>query len=185
MGITIVIVLIVLIVLILLYVMSTYNGLIKLRNMVENAWAQIDVQLKRRIDLIPNLVEVVKGYAKHEGDTFENVVKARNLATNATTVQETIDANNQLTGALKTLFAVAEAYPELKANTNFLELQNELKETENKIMYARQSYNDTVTKFNTRIQVFPANIIAGMFGFVKRPFFEITDEDRVVPQVKF
>jgi len=165
--------------------MITYNGLVRLRNMVENAWAQIDVQLKRRIDLIPNLVEVVKGYAKHENETFENVVKARNMAASATTVEESIDANNQLTGALRTLFAVAEAYPELKANTNFMHLQSELTDTEDKVMYARQFYNDTVTRYNIKIQIFPGNIIANMFGFTKQPLFEIADADRAVPKVQF
>lgn len=165
--------------------MNTYNGLVKLKNMVENAWAQINVQLKRRTDLIPNLVETVKGYAKHESETFEKVIQARNMAAGAATVEDSIQANNQLTGALKTLFAVAEAYPELKANTNFIQLQKDLKETEDKIMYARQFYNDIVTKFNTRIAMFPANIIAGMFNFTKQTLFEIADADREVPQVKF
>ena len=168
-----------------LYVMNTYNGLVKLRNMVENAWAQINVQLKRRIDLIPNLLETVKGYAKHESETFERVIAARNMASSATTVDQAIEANNQLTSTLRTLFAVAEAYPELKANTNFIQLQNDLKETEDKIMFSRQFYNDTVTKFNIAIEQFPASFIAGMFNFAKQTLFEITEEDRVVPKVQF
>jgi Uncharacterized conserved protein len=173
------------VVLLLLYVMNTYNGLVKLKNLVENAWSQIDVQLKRRIDLIPNIVETVKGYAKHEAETLEKVIAARNMATNASGVEASIDANNQLTGALKTLFAVTEAYPELKANTNFMQLQGELRDTEDKIMFSRQFYNDTVTKYNIAIQQFPAVIIAGIFNFTKRPQFEITEADRVVPDVKF
>jgi len=175
----------VVVVLLLLYIMNTYNGLVKLKNLVENAWSQIDVQLKRRIDLIPNIVETVKGYTKHEAETLEKVIAARNMATNASGVEASIDANNQLTGALKTLFAVTEAYPELKANTNFLQLQGELKDTEDKIMFSRQFYNDTVTKYNIAIQQFPAVIIAGIFNFTKRPQFEITEADRVVPDVKF
>jgi len=173
------------IVVIAIYVIGTYNGLVRLRNMVENAWAQIDVQLKRRIDLIPNLVETVKGYAKHEKETFEEVVKARNQAASATNVEDSIDANNQLTSTLRTLFAVAEAYPELKANSNFIQLQEELKGTEDKIMYARQFYNDTVTKYNMKIETFPANIFAKMFNFVKKPLFEVVEADRQAPQVKF
>lgn len=172
-------------VLLIMYVINIYNGLVKLRNMVENAWSQISVQLKRRVDLIPNILETVKGYAKHESETFEKVVAARNMAANATTIEDTINANNQLTGALKTLFAVAEAYPDLKANTNFIKLQDELTETENKIMYARQFYNDTVTKFNVQVETFPANIFAGMFGFTKATLFEIAETDREVPKVQF
>lgn len=168
-----------------LWLMNTYNGLIKLRNMVKNAWAQIDVQLKRRIDLIPNLLETVKGYAKHESETFENVVKARNMAQSATTVEESIEANNQLSGTLKTLFAVSEAYPELKADQNFIKLQDELTQTEDKIMFARQFYNDTVTKFNTAIAVFPANLIAGMFGFKEEELFVVPESDRIVPKIEF
>jgi LemA protein len=170
---------------ILMFILSTYNELVRLRNRVENAWAQIDVQLKRRIDLIPNLVEVTKGYAKHESATLEKVVAARNMAAGATNIEESIEANNQLTGALKTLFAVSEAYPDLKANTNFLQLQNELKETEDKIMYARQFYNDTVTRYNTKIQMFPGNTIAKKYNFTAKPLFEATESDRVVPEVKF
>lgn len=179
------IIILVIVALVVMYGINAYNGLVKLRNMVENAWAQIDVQLKRRIDLIPNILETVKGYAKHEQETFEKVIQARNMASNATTVEESIDANNQLTGTLKSLFAVAEAYPDLKANQNFINLQNELTGTEDKIMFARQFYNDTVTKFNIAIQSFPASIIAGMFGFKEATVFTADEADRAVPEVKF
>jgi len=167
------------------YIVFTYNSFVGLRHKVKNAWAQIDVQLKRRVDLIPNLVEVVKGYASHEKETFEKVVTARNLAANATSVEDKIAANNQLTGALKTLFAVSEAYPELKANTNFIELQEALTKTEDKIMFARQFYTDTVTMYNVKIERFPANIIARIFNFVEQPVFEVTANERDVPQVQF
>jgi len=152
---------------------AIYNRLIVLRNRVDNSWSQIDVQLRRRYDLIPNLVETVKGYASHERETFERVTQARNMAINAQTVKEQGEAENMLTGALKSLFAVAEAYPDLKANQNFLLLQEELTNTEGKISYARQFYNDSVMSFNTAIQSFPSNVIAGMFGFTARDYFEI------------
>jgi len=152
-----------------------YNGLVTLRNRADNAWAQVDVQLKRRYDLIPNLVETVKGYAKHERETFQNVTDARAKAINAQTVQEQGQAENMLSGALKSLFAVAENYPDLKANQNFLMLQEELAGTEGKIAYARQFYNDSVMKFNTKQQVFPSNIIAGMFNFKEKEYFEIEE----------
>jgi LemA protein len=158
---------------------------VSLRNRIENAWAQIDVQLKRRFDLIPNLVETVKGYASHEKTVFENVTKARNMMSEATTVKEQADANNMLTGALKSLFAVAEAYPELKANQNFMALQVELTGTEDKISYTRQFYNDAVMTLNTMIQTFPTNIIASMFGFIKKEYFEIEDEARQAVKVSF
>ncbi len=168
------------------YVIGAYNGLIRLRNQLENAWAQIDVQLKRRHDLIPNLVETVKGYAKHERETFERVIQARSMAINAKTVAERAEAENVLTGALKSLFAVAEAYPELKANQNFLSLQEELTSTENKVAFSRQFYNDSVLQYNTQIEVFPTNIIAGMFGFGRREFFEVKAEaEREAPKVSF
>ena len=174
------------IVLVLLWVAGAYNGLIRLKNQVENAWAQIDVQLKRRHDLIPNLVETVKGYAGHEKTTLENVIKARNMAVGATTVGEKAQAENVLTGALKSLFAVAEAYPNLKANENFRALQEELTSTENKIAFSRQFYNDSVMSFNTQIEVFPNNVIAGMFHFARREFFETKEAaEREAPQVKF
>jgi LemA protein len=163
-----------------------YNGLVALRNRCENAWSQVDVQLKRRYDLIPNLVETVKGYAKHEREVFQNVTEARSKAINATNVKDQGKAESQLQGALKSLFAVAEAYPDLKANQNFLMLQEELAGTEGKIAYARQFYNDTVMKFNQKQQVFPSNIIANMFGFKEREYFEITEPAAKEPvQVKF
>ena len=152
-----------------------YNSLISLRNRCDNSWAQVDVQLKRRYDLIPNLVETVKGYAKHEREVFQNVTEARAKAINANTVKDQSAAENQLSGALKSLFAVAENYPELKANQNFLMLQEELAGTEGKIAYARQFYNDTVMKFNMKQQVFPSNIIANMFGFKEKEYFELEE----------
>ena len=152
---------------------AIYNRLVVLRNRVDNSWSQIDVQLRRRYDLIPNLVETVKGYASHESETFEKVTQARNMAINAQTVTEQAQAENVLTGALKSLFAVAEAYPDLKANQNFLLLQEELSTTEGKIAYARQFYNDSVMSFNTAIQSFPSNLVAGMFNFTARDYFEI------------
>ena len=174
------------VVVLLLWVAGAYNGLVRLRNQLENAWAQIDVQLKRRHDLIPNLVETVKGYAKHERETLENVIQARNIAVNAKTVGERAEAENVLTGALKSLFAVAEAYPDLKANQNFLRLQEELASTENKVAFSRQFYNDSVMTYNTRIEIFPTNLIATMFNFGRREFFEVKAEaEREAPQVKF
>ena len=170
----------------LLWIVGAYNGLVRLRNQLENAWAQIDVQLKRRHDLIPNLVETVKGYAKHERETFERVTQARNMAINAKTVGERAEAENVLTGALKSLFAVAEAYPELKANQNFMQLQEELASTENKVAFSRQFYNDSVMTYNTRIEIFPINLIATMFNFGRREFFEVKAEDeREAPKVSF
>ena len=162
-----------------------YNGLILRRNRVDNAWAQIDVQLKQRYDLVPNLVETVKGYASHEKETLERVIQARNIAMSATGVEQQGAAENMLTGALKSLFAVAEAYPDLKANQNFLQLQDELSKIEQKIAYARQSYNDVVMSFNTAIQSFPANMVAGMLGFSAREYFEAEPEAATAPQVKF
>jgi len=158
-----------------LIAVGMYNGLVQMRNRCENAWSQVDVQLKRRYDLIPNLVETVKGYAKHEREVFQNVTEARAKAINANTVKDQSAAENQLTGALKTLFAVAENYPELKANQNFLMLQEELAGTEGKIAYARQFYNDQVMKFNQKQQVFPSNIIANMFGFKEREYFVLEE----------
>jgi LemA protein len=158
-----------------------YNGLIQLRNRADNAWAQVDVQLRRRYDLIPNLVETVKGYAAHEKETFQQVTEARTAAINAGTVAEQGKAENMLSGALKSLFAVSEAYPDLKANQNFLMLQEELAGTEGKIAYARQFYNDTVMKFNTKQQVFPSNIVASMFGFQEKEYFEIEEAEAKEP----
>jgi len=169
-----------------LWFVLTYNGLVRLRNQVRNAWSQIDVQLKRRYDLIPNLVETVKGYASHERETLEQVVQARQQGIDASSVKEQQDAENMITGALRQLFALSEAYPDLKANQNFLALQEELASTENKIGFARQYYNDTVQTFNTRQQQFPANLVAGMLGFQASDFFEIEEpEAREVPKVEF
>ena len=162
-----------------------FNSLVRNRNRVDNAWSQIDVQLKRRHDLIPNLIETVKGYAAHERGTFEAVTNARANAINAQGPEQTAAAENQLTGALKSLFAVAEAYPDLKANQNFLQLQEELTATEDKVAYARQFYNDSVLTYNTRIQSFPTVILAGMFHFDKRDFFDAEPGDTEPVQVQF
>ena len=181
-----VIVIIVVIVLIVLVFVMQYNGLVKLRNRVDNAWSQIDVQLKRRHDMIPNLVETVKGYAAHESTTLENVVKARNQAVSATGVQNQAEAEGALSSALGRLMVLKEAYPDLKANQNFLALQEELTSTEDKVSYARQHYNDSVLGFNNKIGTIPSNIIAGMFNFTAREFFETeTPEDREAPKVQF
>jgi len=179
------IVLVILVVLIGGYVLVTYNGLVSLRNRIENAWAQIDVQLKRRYDLIPNLVETVKGYASHEKETLERVITARNAGMGASGVQEQAQAENMLSGALKSLFALSEAYPDLKANTNFLQLQEELTGTEGRIAYARQFYNDTVYRYNTKIQSFPSNILANSFKFAEREYFQAEDEERGPVNVQF
>ena len=171
---------------IVVWVIGVYNSLVGLRNMVKNAWAQIDVQLKRRHDLIPNLVETVKGYAKHESGTLEAVIAARSQAMKATSIDESIKAEQQLGGALGRLMVVMEAYPDLKANANFLSLQEELTSTENKIGFSRQYYNDEVMKYNTRLESFPANLVAGPFQFKPATFFEVTNEkEREAPQVKF
>jgi LemA protein len=158
------------------FVIASYNGLVTLKNRAEEAWSDIDVQLKRRYDLIPNLVSAVKGYASHETGVFEKVTEARAKAMSATGAADKAGAENMLTDALKSVFAIAEAYPDLKANTNFLELQQELSDTENKIQAARRFYNGNVMELNTKIETFPSNIIAGMFSFTKREFFELTDE---------
>ncbi|MFY9540982.1 MAG: LemA family protein [Dethiobacteria bacterium] len=163
---------------------SIYNRLVTLRQRIKNAWAQIEVQLKRRYDLIPNLVSTVKGYAAHEKETFERVVQARNAAISAQGVQEQAGAENMLSGALRQLFALAESYPELKANTNFLQLQEELTNTEGKIAFSRQFYNDTVLKYNTAIQRFPAVMVAGMFGFHQEVYFNLDDEAEARQAVK-
>jgi LemA protein len=177
---------VVLAVLVVLYLVVAYNGLVRLRNAVQEAWAQIDVQLKRRYDLIPNLVETVKGYASHEKDTLERVVKARQAGISASTVEDRAAAENMITGALRQLFALSEAYPDLKANQNFLALQEELSSTENKIGFARQYYNDQVRAMNTRVEMFPTNIIAGLFGFKRMSFFELEDSAaREAPKVSF
>ena len=169
-----------------IWVIGVYNSLVRARNKVSNAFAQIDTQLQRRFDLIPNLVETVKGYATHEKEVFEQVAAARSGYMNATTAGDKIDADNMLTGTLKTLFAVAENYPELKANTNFLQLQDELKGTEDKVAFSRQFYNDTVQKYNDKLLVFPNNIIANMFGFKEEAFFKIESEEaKKAPKVQF
>lgn len=175
-----------LIVLVGLWVMGAYNGLIRLRNQVDEGWSDIDVQLKRRYDLIPNLINTVKGYAAHESKVFENVSAARSAAMGAKSPAEREQAENALTGTLKSLFAVSEAYPELKANTNFLKLQDELSDTENKIQAARRFYNGMVRDFNTKLQVFPTNMIGTRLGFQARSFFEIANEaERETPKVQF
>ena len=180
-----VIVVVVLVVIIGLFFWLGFNGLVKRRNQVDNAWSQIDVQLKRRHDLIPNLVETVKGYAAHERGTFEAVTAARANAINAQGPEAQAQAENALSGALKSLFAVAEAYPDLKANQNFLNLQEELTSTEDRIAYARQFFNDSVLSYNTKIQQFPTVLLAGMFHFEKREFFDAAPEDTETPQVQF
>lgn len=171
--------------LLLLFLIANYNLLIRSRNRVHNGWHQIDVQLKRRIDLIPNLVETVKGYAAHEREIFEKVAQARAQVINARGPEEAAKADNQLTSTLKTLFAVAENYPDLKANQNFLRLQEELAHTENKISFARQFYNDVVMDYNNRVQMFPSNIIATLFHFTPAEFYQIPETEREAPKVQF
>jgi len=166
------------------FLIATYNGLVRLRQRVQNAWSQVDVQLKRRYDLIPNLVNAVKGYAQHEKDTLENVAQARNMAVAAGNVRDRAQAENMLSGALKSLFAVAEAYPELKANANFLQLQAELSDTESKIAFSRQFYNDTVQIFNTKIELFPTNLVAGMLGFRMVDYFTLQGEQEARQAVR-
>lgn len=183
---TIVFVLLGIVVLLVLIAVALYNGLIRSRNHVDNAWAQIDVQLKRRHDLIPNLVETVKGYAAHEKSTFDAVISARSAAMQTGgTVQQTAANENMLSGALKSLFALSEAYPDLKANQNFLALQEELTSTEDRLSYARQFYNDQVRSYNTKIQSVPTNIVAGIGGFTEREYFEIDEADKGNVEVKF
>lgn len=174
----------ILVVLVILFVLI-YNNLVVLRNNVENAWAQIDVQLKRRADLIPNLVNIVKGYMKHERETLENITKARAALMSAKTPAEAAKADNMLSGALKSLFAVAENYPNLKASENFIRLQEDLADTENKIAYSRQIYNDSVLSYNRTIQTIPNNIVAGMFGFKEKEYFRTEEETRKAPEIKF
>jgi LemA protein len=180
------IVVIAILVLLALYAIWAYNGLIRRRNQIENAWSQIDVQLKRRLDLIPNLVETVKGYAAHERETLENVIRARNAAIAAPdTPNAQADANNQITGALRQLFALGEAYPDLKANQNFLALQEELSATEGRVAYARQFYNDSVLDYNNKLQQFPTIFFARMLKFERREYFEADEAARTVPTVQF
>jgi LemA protein len=167
------------------YLISAYNGLIRRRNQIENAWSQIDVQLKRRHDLIPNLVETVKGYASHEKETLDAVIQARNAATSPHTPAEQAKAENALTGTLRQLFALGEAYPDLKANQNFLALQEELTSTEGRVAYARQFYNDSVLGYNNKLQQFPTMYFAKMLKFERREYFEIDEDARSTPDVSF
>ena len=176
---------ILIVVIILLWFFGYYNRVIRYENRIDNAWAQIDVQLKRRADLIPNLMETVKGYMSHERGTLEAVTKARSAIMTAKTPQESMDADNMLTGALKSLFAVAESYPDLKANQNFLQLQDELTHTEDKISYSRQHFNDSVLQFNNLIETFPGNIFAKMMGRKERQMLQIPETSREVPKVSF
>lgn len=181
-----IIVVLIIIGVVVLFVISMYNSLIQLRNRVKNSWSQIDVQLKRRHDLIPNLLETVKGYMKHEREIMENITKYRSQAMDASTVGEKAQAEGLLSGALGQLRVQVENYPDLKANQNFLSLQEELTSTENKISFARQSYNDQVLFYNNKIQMFPSNIIAGIFKFNEEEFFEVENEtERAVPKVAF
>ena len=183
---TVLIVVLVIIVLAALFVIGIYNALVRLRNQVDNSWSQIDVQLKRRHDLIPNLVETAKGYMHHERETFEAITNARSQAMGAKGVAEAGKAEGALGQALSNFLLTVEAYPDLKANQNFLSIQEELSSTENKIAFSRQAYNDQVLFFNNKIQMFPSNIIAGMFNFTKRDFFELENEaEREVPKVNF
>ena len=172
-----IIIAIVVIVLIIAWVIGMYNGLVRARQKVKNAWSQIEVQLQRRFDLIPNLVETVKGYAKHESQVFEKVAELRTSWANANTISEKAEIGNQLSGTLKTIMAVSENYPELKANNNFMQLQGQLQETENKIAFSRQFYNDAVTMYNTKIETVPTNIIAGMFNFKPETLFQTESEE--------
>jgi LemA protein len=178
-------IIVILVVLLIVYAVISYNGLVSMRNRIENAWAQIDVQLKRRYDLIPNLVETVKGYASHERETLEKVVQARNMAMSAQGPQDQAAAENMITGALRSVFALSEAYPDLKANENFLNLQEELTGTEGRIAYARQFYNDSVNSYNTKIQSVPSNIIANQFSFDEREYFEADEASRDNIEVDF
>jgi LemA protein len=187
MDLTLIIGLIVLliVVVVLLWFFGYYNRVVRYENRIDNAWAQIDVQLKRRADLIPNLMETVKGYMNHERQTLEAVTLARSAVMTAKSPQESINADNMLTGALKTLFAVSESYPDLKANQNFLQLQDELTHTEEKIAYSRQHFNDSVLQFNNLIETFPGNIFANMMGKKERQMLQIPEASREVPKVSF
>ncbi len=184
-GIIITVVVVLILIILVATVIGTYNSLIKLKNSVEEAFSTMDVYLKKRRNLIPNLVETVKGYASHEKETLEKVIQARNMATQATTPEESIKNENMLTGTLRSLFAISENYPDLKANTNFLDLQAQLKAIEDEIASSRKYYNAVVKAFNTKIEVFPSNLIAGMFHFERRTMFEIQEEERENVQVQF
>lgn len=170
--------------LIILYLIGGYNSLVRLRNYVNESWSQIDAQLKRRYDLIPNLIETVKGYMNYEEKVLTEIVQARSMLLSGNK-EEAIDANNMISQSLKSLFAVSEAYPDLKANKNFLLLQEELSGTENKIAYARKHYNEVVRQYNTKVEMFPSNIIAGIFGFQKNVYFKVKEEEKEVPKVQF
>ncbi|HOZ88613.1 MAG TPA: LemA family protein [Bacilli bacterium] len=167
------------------FIVVNYNALVSLRNKVKDQWAQIDVQLKRRFDLIPNLLETVKGYAKHESETFAAVVEARNSFTAAKTPEAEMKANSELTNVISKLFALAESYPDLKANTNFMQMQGDLKDTEDKISFARQFYNDGVLQYNNKVEMFPSNLIASIFRFEKATFFEVANTERENIKVQF
>ena len=176
---------VVVVVVIVLYTIATYNGLVKSRNKCRGAWAQIDVQLKRRADMIPNIVETVKGYAKHEKEALEGAIRARNSYVTASTPEEQLKNAGELERSLSRLMMLQESYPDLKANTNFMSLQNDLKETEDKISYARQFYNDDVKQYVNKLEMFPSNIIASMFHFEKMNFFEVDEASKKVPKVQF
>ena len=184
-GLIVFLIIIAIIACIIVWYFKTYNSLIGLRNRKDDQFSQIDVQLKRRADLIPNLVETVKGYASHEKDTLENVIEARNRYTTATSQEDKIKTSGEITNALNKLFALSERYPELKANENFLSLQNDLKDTEDKISMARQFYNDTVLTYNNKVERIPSNIVANIGGFKKGEFFQVDSADREAPTVKF
>jgi len=173
------------IVLLFLYFVGTYNALVILKNRIKEAFSGIDVQLKRRTDLIPNLVETVKGYAKHEKEVFTNVTKARSALMKAETPKDKAEADNMLSGALKSLFAVAESYPELQSSQNFKELQRQLEDTEDKIAYSRQFYNSNVLEYNAKVKIFPSNLIANTFGFKEEEFFEAKEKEREAVKVNF
>lgn len=179
------IVIVVIVLLIVIWFFATYNKLVSLRNKKDDQWSQIEVQLKRRADLIPNLVETVKGYAKHESETLEEVIKARNTYLSASTPEDEMKASGAVSEALSKLFALSESYPDLKANQNFLSLQDDLKDTENKISYARQFYNDSVLTYNNKVEMVPSNIVAGIANFKKASFFEVEEKDKEVPKVSF
>ncbi len=179
------IILIVVLVVLVLWLVATYNSLVSLRNRVRDAWSQIDVQLKRRFDMVPNLVDIVKGYTKHESETLENVVKARNTYLSANLPEEQMKADGELTKAINKLFALTESYPDLKANQNFLELQASLEQTEDKIAIARQFYNDIVLQYNNKVEMFPSNLVAGIFKFTKETFFKALEEEKENVKIKF
>ena len=184
-GTIIIIIVAAVVILLAFYVIGTYNNLVNARNKVNDQFAQIDIQLKRRSDMIPNLVETVKGYAKHEEKTLTEVIEARNKMATASGINEELEASNQVTSALNKLFALSESYPDLKANSNFMSLQNDLKETEDKLSYARSFYNDTVLNYNNLREQFPSNIVAGIFKFEKIDFFKTDEKSKETPQVKF